>query len=204
LRIAHLEILVEEPSMEAALRLLVPKMAADVSFAVYAYQCKQELLGRLEQRLRGYSKWLPSDWRILVVVDQDGDDCHTLKQKLEDAARNAGLRTRTIRQHEWQVVNRLAIEELEAWFFGDWEAVCRAFPGVDSNIPQKAGYRNPDRIHGGTWEALERVLRKAGYFKTGIRKIESARAIAAQMDPAANRSRSFQVLHETFKELADQ
>ena len=40
----HIEILVEEPSMETALRLLLPKMIGDLSFEIYPYQCKQDLL----------------------------------------------------------------------------------------------------------------------------------------------------------------
>ena len=47
-------------------------------------------------------------------------------------------------------------------------------------------------VLGGTWEALERVLRKASYFKTGLRKMECARQVAQHMDPARNASRSFQ------------
>jgi len=30
-------------------------------------------------------------------------------------------------------------------------------------------------VAGGTWEALERVFRKAGYFKMGFAKIEAAK-----------------------------
>ena len=60
-------------------------------------------------------------------------------------------------------------------------------------MPSQAKYRDPDAITGGTWEALERLLQKAGYFKTGLRKIEAARSIAAHMDPTRNTSQSFQV-----------
>ncbi len=203
MNVAHVEILVEEPSMEAALRLLVPRMAPGLSFEVYRHRGKQDLLQRLPERLQGYASMLPGDWRIMIVVDRDNEQCKALKRKLEDAAKKAGLRTRANQRQNWQVVNRLAIEELEAWFFGDWEAVQAAYPGVDPRLPNKAGFRDPDSIPGGTWEAFERVLQEANYFKTGLRKIESARTIAEQMDPQRNRSRSFQVLHETFKEIAD-
>lgn len=40
-------------------------------------------------------------------------------------------------------------------------------------------------------EAFERVLQRGGYFRTGLRKIEAARAIAPYIDPGRNRSRSF-------------
>jgi len=48
----------------------------------------------------------------------------------------------------WQVVNRIAIEELEAWYFGNWPAVVATYPNVPENIPGKAPYRNPDAIAG--------------------------------------------------------
>ena len=149
--IEHVEVLVEEPSMEAALRLLLPKLLADLSFEVYPYQCKDELLARLPQRLNGYRSWLPQDWRIVVVVDRDADDCQQLKDKLNQMARAAGLTTRSAaRGQQYAVANRLAIEELEAWYFGDWEAVLAAYPRVPRNVPNKAAFRNPDAIKGGT------------------------------------------------------
>jgi hypothetical protein len=188
--VTHIEILVEEPSMEAALRLIVPKLRGALSFEVYPYSCKQDLLKKLPARLKGYATWLPADWRILVILDKDGDDCHTLKRSLERMALDAGLTTRTRpRGGRYQVANRLAIEELEAWFFGDWDAVCSAYPRVDRNVPRRSKYRDPDAISGGTWEALEQIL-------------QAAQAIADRMNPAANRSRSFQAFRDVVAEMA--
>lgn len=201
--VAHVEILVEEPSAEAVLRILAAKILRRTSFEVYPFRSKQDLLAKLPARLKGYARWLPRDCRIVVLADCDSDNCKHLKQKLETAARQAGLVTRTAgRGKSYQVVNRLAIEELEAWFFGDWDAVRKAFPNVSRDIPNKRGYRDPDAIAGGTWEALERVLQRAGYFKTGLRKVEAAQAIAQHMDPARNRSRSFRVFWEALSEMA--
>jgi hypothetical protein len=201
--VRHIEILVEEPSMEAALRILLPRMVGDLSFNVYPYECKQDLLGKLPGRLRGYASWLPQDWRILVVVDRDNEHCADLKRQLETMAGQAGLKTRIQRRGpDFQVVNRLAIEELEAWFFGDWPAVLAAYPRVDAHTPAKEKYRNPDAITGGTWEALEKVLQRSGYFRTGLRKIEAARAIAEHMDPHRNQSTSFRKLREVLGEMA--
>ena len=89
------------------------------------------MLVKLPARLRGYASWLPKTWRIVVVVDRDDEDCKELKAKLERIARDAGLVTRSrIDGTSCSVVNRLAIEELEAWYFGDWAAVRAAFPRV--------------------------------------------------------------------------
>ncbi len=201
--VQHIEVLVEEPSMEQALHLLLPKiLSQDISFSIYPHQCKHELLQRLPERLRGYATWLPGDWRILVVIDRDDDDCIALKTGLENFTRQAGLLSRSqARNQPYSIVNRLAIEELEAWFFGDWEAVRKAYPKAPRQIPLQAKYRDPDAILGGTWEAFERVLQKVGYFKGGLRKIEAARAVAQHMNPGCNRSGSFQTLRNVLLEM---
>ena len=202
MNVQHIEILVEEPSMEAALRIILPKIIGEVSHEIYPYQCKQDLLAKLPQRLAGYRQWLHDDWRIVVIVDRDDDDCKGLKAQMETICHKAGLPTCSTA--DWQsfcVVNRVAIEELEAWYFGDWPAVMSAYPGVPSGIPLKAAYRDPNSIRGGTWEALQRILQRARYFQTGLRKIEAARAIARHMDPSRNISRSFQSFREALMNM---
>lgn len=188
-------VFVEEYSMEVALEYLLPKLMPEAEFEIRRFQCKDDLLARLPERLAGYAAWLPQNWAILVLVDRDDDDCEALKQRLESIAAEAGLLTKTaaaVNGQRFQVANRIAIEELEAWFFGDWQAVKAAYSRVPATIQQKAGFRDPDAILGGTWEALERVLKRAGYFSTGLRKLECARAVAQHMEPARNTSRSFQ------------
>jgi len=123
-------------------------------------------------------------------VDLDQDNCHALKEKLEKIAHRTGLRTRTqAGSAQWQLVNRIAIEELEAWYFGDWQAVRGAYP--NAHLPPKLKACNPDAIQGGTWETFERVMKKSGYFKNGLRKIEAAAAIGRHLDPNRSSSPSF-------------
>jgi hypothetical protein len=189
----HLELLVEEPSMEAFLRAFLPRLLPqDRTFEVHAFEGKGDLMGKLEARLRGYAAWLPADWRILVVVDRDDEDCLGLKQRLEATAQRAGLCSRSRAGGlPWQLVNRIAIEELEAWYFGDWSAVRAAYPRLPSTIPNQQRYRDPDAIAGGTWEAFERIMQRHGYFKGGLRKIEAARLLGGELEAGRNRSASF-------------
>ncbi len=198
----HLELLVEELSMEAFLRALLPRLLPqDRSFEVHAFQGKTDLMKKLKPRLLAYAKWLPEDWRILVVVDRDDDNCTTLKQKMVTIAHHAGLRTRNrAGGPPWQLVNRIAIEELEAWYFGDWGAVRAAYPRVKNDIPRRRAFRDPDKIAGGTWEAFERVMQRYGYFPGGLAKIEAARAIGVHLQPERSRSRSFVEFHHALIE----
>lgn len=191
----HIEFLVEEPSAQAALQNLVPKICGEnISFDIHAYRSKSDLLNKLPKRLKGYRNFLPPDWRIVVLLDEDREDCVSLKENLDKAAKDAGLVAKGMAKNDprFQVLNRIAIEELEAWFFGDVEAIHQAYRGVPLTLGTKSAYRDPDAIKGGTWEAMERELQRAGYFKSGLAKIKAARAISANMVPSRNRSRSFQ------------
>ncbi|MBU0550192.1 DUF4276 family protein [Myxococcota bacterium] len=151
----------------------------------------------------GYASWLDPSWRVIVLLDRDDSDCHQLKAELEQIAHRAGLVTRSVDRENWQLSHRIVVEELEAWFFGDWAAVCAAYPRVSVSIPQKQKYRTPDEIRGGTWETLERLLQRAGYFKSGLRKSELARMVSAHMRPELNRSESFKAFYSILLEVLD-
>lgn len=199
-----LHVLVEEPSMEVALNHLLPRMLREgVRAELRQFQCKDELLKQLPQRLAAYAQFLPPTAVVLVVVDRDDDDCIALKAKLNALARASGLVPISDAGTEgrFQVINRIAIEELEAWFFGDWPAVCEAYPKMPGTLPKRAGFREPDAIAGGTWEALERELKRKGYFRQGLRKLEFAREVASRMEPARNRSASFGCLRAVLARL---
>lgn len=204
--VEHVEVLVEEPSMAAALEAILPKLLGDLSFAIRIFQGKTDLLAKLPSRLDGYARSQTDGQRIVVIVDRDAEDCRRLKVNLEQMAERAGLRTRRAARGagdpaRWVMLTLIAIEELEAWYFGDWAAVRSAYPRVPVNVPNQAPYRDPDAILGGTAETLGRVMRRAGYFEGGLAKIQAARVIAPLMDPAANRSRSFQVFRHALLEM---
>lgn len=197
--IVHVEFLVEEQSAEAALNNLLPKLLPEgITFQIHPYNGKHDLLSKLPDRLRAYRKWLPDDWRIAVLIDEDRQSCQMLKRQMEKAAIDAGFMTKSMCRGNgiFQVVNRLAIEELESWFLGDVDALIKAYPKVPRTLGRKSRYRDPDAITGGTWEALERILKRAGYYPTGLPKVETARSISRHMIPQRNHSKSFQVFKE--------
>lgn len=200
----YIEILVEEPSAEEALKILIPKIFPAITFRIHPHSGKDDLLRKLPGRLRGYKK-IPGDFRIVVLIDLDGKNCQAIKQSLDKIAREAGLITKTARRNgRFQVLNRIAIEELEAWFFGDLAAIATAYPGVSTTLNKKASFRDPDAIRGGTWEKLEKILQKEGYFPEGLQKVRVASEIACHMDPVCNQSRSFQAFVSGLKSLVEQ
>lgn len=191
----HIEFLVEEPSMEVVLYSLCPRiLQTGTTYRVRTFQGKKDLLERLPALLRGYAAWIPETYRIVVLIDEDRQDCHVLKNQLIKTSEQAGLSTFTRPdQGRVKVLNRIVIEELEAWFLGDVEAIRQAYPRVPATIHKKRKFRDPDAIAGGTWEALADMLQRYGYFKGGYSKLQAAREISVFMDPSRNRSKSFHV-----------
>ena len=199
---SHLEFHVEERSMEVFLKAWLAKLLPEgCTFHVYSYSGKPAMLRKIGSRLEAYAAWIPAEYRIVVVVDRDEDCCKKLKQHMERICEEAGLRSRRAAGgQDWQVVTRIAIEELEAWYFGDWSAVCAAYPRVSNHIPRKSPYRDPDAIKSGTWETFERILQNHGYFKQGLAKMEAASTIGEYFDPRINSSRNFKVFRNAIAE----
>lgn len=197
-----IEFYVEEESTEAMLGHVLPKMLPiAVAYRIFVFRGKQDLLRRLPQRLLQY-QWRPDNWRVVILVDQDAEDCKALKARLEQIVADAGLTTRAKNPDQFRVLTRIAVEELEAWFFGDMEAVRAAFPrGVDANLEQKAAFRDPDAIRGGTAERLGTIL--SYYFPQGLEKIRAAKAIALHMDPQRNTSKSFRMFYDAIRAITD-
>lgn len=187
-----LEVLVEEPSAQEAMRHLLPRIIGDqANFKVINMRNKSRLLRDLPARLRAYRKRIHNgeDLRLMVLVDRDQDDCEALKRTLERIAREAKLPTksRPDQSGRFLVVNRILVEELEAWFIGDTAALRQAFPSLPPHFP--GNFKQPD--NGGTWERLHRFLKKHGVYRGAYPKIEAASKIAPHLDPARNCSPSF-------------
>lgn len=201
----RIEFQIEEPSAEAVLKLVLPHILGDrAALRIIDYRSKDRMLRELPKRLQGYAcRIAHEELRVVVLIDRDADDCQELKSRLEGMAREAGLPTKTSPTGDGRflVVNRIAIEELEAWFFGDISALRSAYPRLSPTLDRKAAYRDPDRICGGTWEALHRELQKVGHCGKTFPKIEVARTIARHIEPNANRSRSFEVFRDGIEAL---
>lgn len=86
------------------------------------------LLHQLPAKLRAFSRKGP-DTCVVVLLDQDDDDCRTLLGDLLALQQ-------TIQPYPPNVLYRIAMEELEAWFLADAAAIQAAYPNADlSKIP---------------------------------------------------------------------
>lgn len=199
----QIEFLVEEPSAEETLKHVLPRWIGNrAQWKLINLGSKYKLLRALPGRLAAYRQRIArgEDLRVIVMVDRDDDDCLLLKQKLEVAAQQAALPTKSAPdQKRFFVVNRIVVEELESWFIGDPAALRKAFPSLPAIDATKGIFRNPD--NGGDWEALHRFLKKNGIYTSSYPKIDAARRIAPHLNLKANRSHSFRVFLDGIESL---
>ena len=100
---------------------------------------------------------------------------------------------------------RLAIEEMEAWYFGDRTALLAAYPHARRETLERYGQ---DEVCG-TWELLAEALvpggsaalKKAGWPLPGQIKCDWAQQIGPRLDPGRNVSPSFAKLREGLERL---
>lgn len=127
--------LLEEASMKYYLDELLPViLPPDVKFLTIPHRGKGDLRKSLSIKLRAWKE--AEEVRFVVVHDQDDSDCRALKkelQKLCDAYRS-------------NVLVRIPCRELEAWYWGDLEAVSAAFGKDLTSYGKKKSYRVPDEI----------------------------------------------------------
>jgi hypothetical protein len=141
--------------------------------------------------LGGYTK-TPGIDAVVVVLDADDRDCVTFLAELRDLAASRGA--------GGKIMFRLAIEETEAWYFGDPAALQAAYPKA-----QKAALKRykQDTVCG-TWEMLadmvypggRAAIRKSGAPRPGDLKHQWANRIGPLMNPDINRSPSFGKLRD--------
>ena len=199
----HIEFVLEEPSCEDALRVLVPRLVGErATYQYHAHNGYPALKKYLPSRLRAYRRRITSgeDLKVVVLIDEDRapEGCQGRKEVLETIAQEAGLTSKTANAGSFDIVNRIAVEELEAWYFGQPEALRQAYPGLSERVFRKRVFSDPDSVPNGTNESLLKELKNAGYYP-GIEflpKTEVARRVAPFMRWDQSRSKSFRVFRE--------
>ncbi|MDI9335799.1 MAG: DUF4276 family protein [Gammaproteobacteria bacterium] len=215
----HLAIYIEDSSGKELLTIWLPKILGTHghphTWEIHSYNGighipknlktepdpkKRFLLTQLPKILQGIGK-TPGFDAVVVIVDTDRKDCKDFLHELKDLLKGCKPKPK-------QTLFRLAIEEMEAWYLGDMEALRTAYP----NLKKKALARyKPDAICG-TWELLANALypggikefnqhKKVNKVNAGDLKHEWAQKIGPLLDPERNISPSFCKLREGLKKL---
>lgn len=195
----HLEILLEEDSIKPVLDHILSKLAPDESsltWKPHVYHGKKKLLKMLPKLLKGYSNWIlrPENEHIhiLIVVDQDQDDCIELKNRILELCREFKLLNRT--------KVRIPVIMLESWYLGDPDALEKAFPKLKrQRIGTGSRYADPESRPDPARD-LDREMKEVGY-KHGYQKLAHAVEIAEHMEIRLNRAHSFNVTVEAIEEF---
>jgi hypothetical protein len=206
----HIEILVEDSSGEALLRLLLPRLLGEQerphTWRLHSYKgigripkglatqgdpAKRILLDQLPRLLRGYGL-TPGIDAVVVVLDSDRRPCKDFLRELNALAQACQPRPLTL--------FRLAIEEIEAWYLGDRSALLRAYPKARRDVLDH--YVQDSAC--GTWEVLadavhpggSAAVKKAGWPLSAQLKHDWAAKIGPLMSLDSNQSPSFGKLRE--------
>lgn len=173
--------MVEESSMKELLLLLLPKIIpVGVDTLILSHSGKSDLQASIPKKLKSWT--FPED-KFVIVHDQDRSDCIKLKEKLISLC--------TESKNEYLI--RISCRELEAWYFGDLEAVSKAYGKDYTKNSQKQKYRNPDKI-GNAKEELCKLIPKH-------QQILGAQLIGPHMKVEKNTSHSFQVFISGIKRI---
>ena len=208
----RIEILLEEESAQMVLSRLATKILEKVDVELELIHLRgikssrATIHKKLENRLRAYRGMIRNgdNVGVMILIDKDHHDCKKLKQDLETVVQRVGLHTKTSPHGDrFRVVNRIVIEELEAWYFGDPAAIKAAYPKINDSVLQERS-RNPDAIKGGTKEKFYQLLKKSGYYRGCSMQMDIADNISPHMQPDRNTSPSFKHFANGMKALSHQ
>lgn len=202
----HFEFLTEDKSSGKAMDILIPKMLGNgITYKIHTYKGigripkgmspkndanKRFLLDQLPRLLRGYGK-TPECGIIVVICDLDNRDKRQFLSELNGVLNTCNPKPQTL--------FCISVEEFEAWYLGDLEAIQKAYPHAKKLFLNN--YVN-DSICG-TWELLadavykggHTALSKKGWQEVGKQKSVWAVTISPYMNVNENTSPSFKDMY---------
>lgn len=211
----HIEILVEDASGKKLLEAVLPKLLGAYgephTWNMHAYKgvgripsnlkgradpAKRILLDQLPRLLQGYGK-TPGIDAVVVVLDSDRRNCVDFLAELKALVAGCNPAPNTM--------FRLAIEEMEAWYLGDQQALQAAYPRAKAEV---LGRYVQDNVCD-TWELLadaihhggSAAIKRAGWPLPGQIKCEWAEKIGPLLEPDRNVSPSFGKLRDGLRRL---
>jgi hypothetical protein len=177
-----LEILTEEPSMKLFLEGFLPRIlpkdyVLDQNCFIRPHEGKSDLKRAIPKKMRAYARW-GSPVKVLVLHDQDSNDCMKLKQDLANVINASAVNI--------PCMIRIACRELENWYLGDFDALQQVYPEIKASaLRNKSKYRNPDQVFG---------AHEIGLLSPRFSKTAAARTLGAIINIENNNSPSFQQL----------
>lgn len=177
----HIEVLVEDSSGAKLIGTLLPAVIGDfdsphtwrvlrykgigrlpAGLSVKADPAKRALLDQLPRLLTGYGK-TPGIDAVVVVLDSDRRDCKSFLKELQTLLQRC--------RPAPNALFRLAIEELEAWYLGDRQALLAAYPRARKDV---LGRYHQDSVCG-TWEVLADAVHPGGLDGASKGRLAAAR-----------------------------
>lgn len=161
----------EELSMKRFLDEFLPRYSPALQFLCIPHEGKSDLEKSLPRKLRAWNS--PED-QFIVLRDSDGARPGDIEARLLQLCVDAGKPATPI---------RVAYQELEAWYLGDFAGLESAY-GVDlSSQKNKSMFRNPDTL--GSPSSLVKKL------VPEFQKVDGARRIGKVINNVGNKSISF-------------
>ena len=186
----NLVFFLEERSAKEMLKKFIPRLLSDEVRPYYVpFNGKRDLETKLVKRLSG---WQTPDSVFVILLDQDNENCKSVKQRLIKKCENLAS------SHTFII--RIVCHELESWYFGDLEAVGKALEKPElKRYKDKPKYRNPDKIR----EPAKELKKITGGL---YQKISGSRDIGRYLSPNlnTNRSHSFKIFIKGIKKIIHQ
>ena len=214
----HFEILIEDISGKTALEILIPKIISDENtFNIHPYKGigripeglqpssdpkRRILLDQLPKLIQGYGNTFagyPSNYPAVLIIICDLDDrcLSDFRRELLNCVDKLTIKPETY--------FCIAIEEGEAWYLGDINAIKTAYPKAKDAVLNS--YRNDSVCD--TWEKLAdavcsggvQSLAKLGWQAVGKEKTDWANNISPHMNVDINQSPSFCYFRDKLRSL---
>jgi len=178
MRNIRVEFLLEEPSMENFLRIILPNIlpediCLDVNCFLRPHNGKSDLMKSIPNKVQVFSNFhIPS--KIVIVHDQDTSDCIALKAQIKGLVNI---------NNACDVLIRIPCRELEAWYLGDMDSIKPVYSRFKpENHKNKAKFRNPDNLM-----ASDEMKKLCPEFQKGY----ASKNIPKYMNININKSTSF-------------
>lgn len=170
--------------MKALLENLLPRLFPGLNMLCVAHEGKSDLERSIPRKLKSWK--VPGD-RFVVVRDADGTDCKVLKDALVALCQEAGRPCTLV---------RIVCQELEAWYFGQPDALAAAFGnGSLRTLGSRSRFRNPDTI--------VQPSKQLGGLCPEFQKVSGARRMASYLFYPRNVSVSFRAFIEGVARVSD-